>query len=571
MDLVPSRLKKEVPLSLSWTLVRFCTKSCSPWSGRRASIAAKYAAMTAEPIEKQETWSESPLALTGGCFILVIAFQWRMLSKPPVWDGIMGMYAAAATLSRNGFDILALLRLPGFDDGGPNVYGLSPVTWLTATVINLSGSVMTAIRTLHILHWLIGAAGLVGVYHLARRTLPAIAAWAVVILTLVNPLVAAQLGDVYLEIPLLTACVWTLVMLLRNRVLMASLLAMLSTAIKPTGLVVVGALALYLIDNGRLTWRPTREWLAIAGPLAVGLIQQLSLSVSYLRQGWIDVLGTSVAYATKVGDAAGLILLAVIVGYFGLRRNGKTQADAPGSHLLITFLVAFHIFFMLVAVFGVFLLPRYYLIAIPFAYTIVMRFAWAARPGIAVGFCCVAGAISVLNADGALYRVGAQTVCNRNYAILERSGEYRWLLDLHLAEAHIVEAIEPNLPIYVTQPLWAAITYPEMGYVRQPPTTVRLVMPGRGWETIPVGELELPAYMVVDSSLFGGEILLRWWEEAAVDRDLEVAVISVLSSPYEAAVVRIGQQTDPKVVVESSESRSARNAISSQACSTGSM
>lgn len=54
--------------------------------------------------------------------ILVLALKWPTLDQPPVWDTAMGLFPAAITLAGNGFDVIELLGMPDYFEGGPNTH-----------------------------------------------------------------------------------------------------------------------------------------------------------------------------------------------------------------------------------------------------------------------------------------------------------------------------------------------------------------------------------------------------------------------------------------------------------------
>jgi hypothetical protein len=479
----------------------------------------------------------------------------------------MGMYAAAITLDQLDFDLLQLLSMSGFDEGGPNVHSLSPITWLTALVIRAASDTSMTLPVLHVLHWLMGAVALAGVYELARHKLPPMPSVVVVSLLAIHPLVLVQLGDIYLEVPLFAVTAWSMVMLLRDRLSIATALAMVAAAIKPTGLIVAGAIAIYLIDQRRLTWRSPRYWPVVAGPLVVALTHRALLPVSSLfRRSWIETLSTSISYALHVGDVALIVLGALGAGYFGLRRSVTLPASGENAiRLLLNYLVVFHLFFLVVPVtgVGVFFLPRYYVIALPFALVVLVGVAWSTNRFAGLALVFVLGAGFAINSSGSLYNLTDRQLCNRNFAVAERSGEYLELLALHIAEARAIEQLETS--VYVTQPLGSILKYPEMGYISRSEDRVDLVMPSQGWETISVEDLQLPAHLVVDSPLFGGTTLLKWWDAALSDPSLKVTTTVIEADRFAAALVRIDRSRDGPTG-ESNDSVALRNTIMSQRC-----
>ena len=72
-------------------------------------------------------------------FCIVFILKWQVLNQPPVWDTAFSVFPAAITLSENGFDLISLLKMPGYMAGGPNVHANSIITIITAVMISLFG------------------------------------------------------------------------------------------------------------------------------------------------------------------------------------------------------------------------------------------------------------------------------------------------------------------------------------------------------------------------------------------------------------------------------------------------
>lgn len=451
------------------------------------------------------------------------------------------MYAAAVALNRLDFDLLSLLSMAGFDQGGPNVHPLSPVTWLTAGVIRAGQGSTLSLPILHVIHWVMGAIALAGIYTIARFRLPVWPSWAIVVLSAINPIVLTQLGDIYLEIPLLAAATWGTVFLIKGRFVLAAVLATVATAIKPTGFVTALAMSLYLLDSDESRKRK-HVVMIMSGPLVIALLQRQSLPISNLfRSGWLRTLELGVRFSGEILDVVVLTAVALAIGFYILRRSRRSVPARDVTRALIATITAFFAFYLLVPLssVGVFLLPRYWIAVIPTALTILVMEIWNRRKVLAVISIGLLGVGYAANMYGQLYVAGISELCDRNYAILERSLESMQLLELHRAEARAAEGVDDTL--YLTQPLGSALRYPEMNYIDDVPDDLHIIMPGQGWESLPVSELDLPAVLLVDSPLFGGGILLNWWKAATRSNDLAVEVTTIEAHPYQAALITVGR------------------------------
>ena len=97
-------------------------------------------------------------------FCIIFILKWQVLKQPPVWDTAFSVFPAAITLSENGYDLLNLLKMPAYYDGGPNVHAHSIITIITAVMISLFGKTKVLFPVLHIIHFIIAAIGLTYFY-----------------------------------------------------------------------------------------------------------------------------------------------------------------------------------------------------------------------------------------------------------------------------------------------------------------------------------------------------------------------------------------------------------------------
>jgi hypothetical protein len=93
-------------------------------------------------------------------FCIIFILKWQVLNQPPVWDTAFSVFPAAITLTETNFDLLNLLKMPSYNEGGPNVHANSIITIITAVMISLFGKTKVLLPVLHIIHFIIAAIGL---------------------------------------------------------------------------------------------------------------------------------------------------------------------------------------------------------------------------------------------------------------------------------------------------------------------------------------------------------------------------------------------------------------------------
>jgi len=211
---------------------------------------------------------------TGARFLLalsvILGLKWHTLLQPPVWDTAMGLFPAALTLSANGFDLLGLLAMPGYLEGGPNTHATSLVTLLTALVLRVTGGGgPTSFVALHLLHFSAAAWALAVLYRFARPVFGASATALFCLAVLLFPVVSVQVGYMYLEVPLLLCAVLALQAWTEQRFWPAVLWATAAFAVKETGIIVPATLGLAALLEDRDLRLKARRIAGIGGPPVV--------------------------------------------------------------------------------------------------------------------------------------------------------------------------------------------------------------------------------------------------------------------------------------------------------------
>jgi len=461
------------------------------------------------------TWWRSILEARAAPFIAawgaVSLVEAAKLFDPPVWDAAMGLFPGAFVLAGNGFDLLELLRQPGYQEGGPNGHSTSPVTLLTALVLMVTGGGTRGYVVLHLLHFAVTARALLYLGQLARPVLGSTGAALLCVATLLHPTFSAQTGAMYLEIPLFLCAAAGLLAWTERRLPAAILWGGLAYAIKETGIVVSATLAAAaLLERGKPGDRVVRAAVVMAPPVVwtglVALLHRLALGSSEpgtLVPSLDAVFGGMTQYLARfllnVPDL--LVYLVVFAGAAALAiprlvralrsepsvRGGDDVDHGPGvrgpehdadfvlalSAILVVFFgLLFLVALPAVAGFTV-ILPRYYVLVLPFLLLWVAHAVdrWAgAKASWASGAALVALAVLfVANRGGALYPSDVDTEGPGNDpALTERSNAYRRLLALQIEAVRALEALPAGAPIYYGHYEHYLFAYPELGYARAP-------------------------------------------------------------------------------------------------------
>jgi hypothetical protein len=462
----------------------------------------------------------------------------------------MGLFPVAIYLAESGFDIASLLAEQGFSFGGPNTHSLSPVTWLTAGVLAIG--LPAPLRVLHGIHFAIGAIAAVGVYRLAGQFVDNRVASAVAVATFLYPSVAAQLGYVYLEVPLMAAAVWCIFFVVTKRRRWALSLACLAVAIKPTGLFVVPSLLTLESEvEGKnrscLMFRAT----LLVPPIAVASLMLLaSPAVQPLHSTTPDLMRDNWRYLSAQWDLVAIWVTFVVLlvrdlimdrvrnGHeWGLGDNDDVRRSPHAAVLLPP--VAFVLLFMCLPIFGLMfqLLSRYYVVVLPFlllAIAISVQSLFSRRASlIALG---VLVAVSIVNHRGGLYPNNDQF----DFPRIERSTAYRDLLRIQQESLSFVETrFSDTTPVIFGLPQHYMTVYPGMGYVRERWFNGRSV-----WLDPELARGDIECYpqhfvLIVDYGALGGGALYRVWAQAQADSSAAVRVTTFVSNQFEGYVVDI--------------------------------
>ncbi len=446
---------------------------------------------------EQNSWARFSLV-----FLLILGLKWNTLLQPPIWDTAMGLFPPALTLADNGFDLLELLGMPGYEEGGPNVHSTSVVTLATAMVLWISGGGTRGFLFLHLLHFAGAALALLALFRLVRPVFGGVTTLLLCAGVLLHPVFSTQVGYLYMEMPLFLFAVFALLAWTERRFWPAVLWATLAYAVKETGIIVPATLAVaMLLERHALAQKVMRVGKVVALPVlwtvGVAVLNRIAVSdpedYAFLpsldaRFGGIgqylgrfllnvpDLLAYLAAFFVTVVVCARPIFRALRSEPLepSLRDQGQQELLVLGYSGVLIF--SFILLFMVALPVGTgytVVLPRYYVIILPFlllwlGYGVKRLLGRRLDSPAAVCFVLLA-IFFALNTNGALYPLDIDTEGPGNDPPLtERSNAYRRLLALEMDAIRALEEIPEGVPIYYGHYEHYLLQYPGLGYSNGP-------------------------------------------------------------------------------------------------------
>jgi hypothetical protein len=456
----------------------------------------------------------------------------------------MGLFPAAITLVENDFDLGHLLRQPGYESGGPNVHSISLVTWFTAGVMAVVGDGPLLFPALHLIHFALAAVAMVAVHRFALLLLSPLPAALTAASVLLFPLVRTQTGFMYLEIPLLAVTVLSLLAWTTGKPYRAALWAVVAVLVKPTGVIVAGAL-LFASFSER-PWRgghPLRDGALFAG-LAVILGTFVLLTGGAMEAGSIgDHFRLMAGYLVNVPDLLLLFLAFVASSLAALFK--KTHGTPSGRRAAISMLavmISFLGFFSVLPLFGGFpVIPRYYVQIAPFM--LVSLFATLeSRAGPSKTTAWLVGLLVyfLVNSNGRLYL--NQDL--NNFSLQERSGGYVGLLELHLKGIRELEGLGAVGPVFYAQPVHYRLHYPQMGYAAGPLPNGYCIFHEEPYRQGDLSDFPSDFHLLYEHPWLGGEIIRGVREQADANGDWEVESYPIVSGGFQSELIHIRRLVD---------------------------
>ncbi|HVX13112.1 MAG TPA: hypothetical protein VHC22_18150 [Pirellulales bacterium] len=467
-------------------------------------------------------------AFFGGLLLL----NWPTLDDPPTWDGAMGVHPAAITLSRSDFDLAGLLHERAYMQGGPNTHSLSLVTWCTALAYRSLAGSRWLLPVMHVCHFALAAVALAAVYRFARPALGGQLAIGLSLLVLCNPIVLAQTGCLYVEVPLLASTMVALIAWSDNRPWRAAFFTLLTFYIKETGLILAGALtAAAVLEAGPLPRRLTRA-AGVFLPAVTAFFVNKAIyhppgAAPYVPLPYREYVRYNIIQRlTPVPDLCvliGLFLLVTVVRGPALWRawrqpnSGATGAEdrvLPASPVAISHLMVLSfIGFFLVANYAgeVYLLPRYFVQIMPcLALGVIDAARRVAQQRVVLAGIILCSAAFLVNRYGTFYA----PVTTNDGSAAERSLEYRDLLEVQRQAMATLADCAKQSPVFYGYPEHFLLNYPEMGFTDRRPDNGYCVLFDPPYNQARLADYPSLFYIVLDYPALGGQRLFALYSQA---------------------------------------------------------
>jgi len=416
----------------------------------------------------------------------LLLLRGTVLTDPPYWDALLGLYPQAHWQAVHGLDPFRLLReQPGYLDGGACVYPFSVVPPILALLERALPDPATRFALLHLASFVSAGVACGAVFRLVRPHGRGLA-WLAAAAFLAQPGVQAMACQIGLEMPLTASLACTTAALAEKRWRASFVWAAVALCVKPTGVVAAAAalailLARVLVPRfagARDRGSNERTWLfghtalcaLFAAQLALLHVFERAPSGSGLFTGLRTLTLKRVWTVPEFGLA--LVVLAALAIIAWLRR--KKGAPVP---IVVLAPAAF-----VVAYIGLLAqwnnsLPRYFVAAYPALIALLaasaVRFAPRGTVAPILGGIALFG---LLGAHGRFHpdrpaRYAApnesEPLAANDGWLLERSLRFRDGLLLDREIARFVSE-RPDAGFVAPWPLQQALLEPALGYVLRP-------------------------------------------------------------------------------------------------------
>lgn len=476
---------------------------------------------------------------------------------PPVWDEAFSVFPSADFLVKHGFDYSLLLTQPAYHDGGPTAHALSLLTLFTALVLKMTGGGILAWVALHISQWLMAAAIGTMLTRIYSKLFDEMPAFLLAVASLVYPLMLAQLGYMYIEIPLLFFSLFAFYNYRNDRIWLASLCLLAACLTKGSGIIAVGVLCLLtLFSKNRPVKKRILDFFILSIPSFVVLFIMsviVSSQLSFSNQSTLKyVLNTIIyrnisiyqMYISFIPELIFIFTGSVLISIFILSKNiGRyIKSRQIDSNIVIyncLFIIIFSVFHFVVYAYiqtsGIHFLSRYFFYAIPSIFLVIYYSIdmLLKKTKIKVAFLLVIIVICLINRSGMLY----PPIPYSSIAIAERSEEYIDGYDVQKQYINLIEnRVSENIPIYVSLPDYFLTHYSVSQYVSKPLPNVYFI-----GHTLKAADnkFKYPDHFVLvyHYPWLGGQYIKRIIQEISGNKEFSVKVLGSFKRGYFNAYV----------------------------------
>ena len=490
-------------------------------------------------------------------FLLIIALKWPFFSIPPVWDEAFSIFPAADFLVNHGFDYTLLLSQPRYHDGGPVAHALSLLTLATALALKVTGGGTWAWVILHLTQWMMAAAIGTMLMRIYSNLFNEIPAFLLAVVTLVYPLMLAQLGGMYIEVPLLFFSLLAFYHYRSQRIWSASLLLVAACMIKESGVIAVGALALTALCCQSKTIRKRFEEAFILALPAIAFVlikmsifnysllssnpHKLGNILNILIYGNLSVYQNYIVYIPELiiivamGAVIAISLLSLNVYQYKKTRQKQSDVVIYNSFFIIIFLLFHFVVYAYMQTTDSHFLTRYFFYAIPSMFFVIYYTIdkMIEKSKVKAGLLLIIIGVCLINRNGILY----PPIPYSSIAMAERSEEY---IDGYKVQKEYIGLIEKrvskDVPIYVSLPDYFLTHYSVSQYVSKPLPNVYYI--GHVLKTAG-SKFKYPDHFVLvyNYPWLGGAIIKEMVQDISRGKEFSVEVLGQFQKGYFSAYV----------------------------------
>lgn len=528
---------------------------------------------------KQNTISQLDSSIVAQIIIallIIFILKWQVLNQPPVWDTAFSVFPAAITLSENGYDLLNLLKMPGYHDGGPNVHANSVITIFTAVTISFFGKSDFFFPILHIIHFIIAAIGLACFYRFCIPIFEKKLSFVLTLTILVYPVFLTQTGYLYLEMPTFMFSILCLSAWAKGSYVRTIIFATLATLCKESGIIVAGAVAMAaLLEPVSYKQRVIRSLSIFALPAILVATSSLIIHPQAIENNY-GSLFNKIYYLAIINRAYDvkrylfntpdllicIILFAAIIPFkFRTFWHSLTDANILSSRnpglvaqrhvgLSALFLICFFGFYCIALPLlgnNPMVLIRYYTSAIPFLFLAIFWYFRELKVNkrLLYALLMLSFTFFCLNKYGSFYPDEVEKFGN-DFSIAERSAAYTDLLYVQKESIRFIEKIAQNHPVFYGLPIHYLTKYPLMGYSSSPLKQGICIYLNDLYRDAELKNFPNCFYMLRISPWLGGKIMNDLFRKALSNPDYSaVQVKSFSKGNYNSEILRINRRNEP--------------------------
>lgn len=492
------------------------------------------------------------LSIFAGSFAALLLANGPALWQPPAWDAAMSVHPAAITLSKNGFNLPALLHMPSYSQGGPNTHAASVVTWLYAVIYWSFSDSAALFPIMHVCQLAVSAAGVAATFQLSRPLLGDALAAFFCAAVLSYPAVLAQTGCLYLEAPLMASTAGALAAWSSGRRIWAAILALAACSIKETGVVAAATLGAAALLEAKPWHRRVAGACGVLAPSVAAVLVKIAAIrppgasayhppplARFLQFNVAERMSQTPDLCLLIGLFAAIGLLQIKTVWRSLRESDASRACAAAPQFGLANLAVWGLLGVLAAtplIGELYVLPRYFVQVLPCLLLVLLdalrraagpRAAWAAT---ALGL-----ALFAANCNGAFY--GDNTA--NDGSVAERSLEYLDLLEAQRLAIKELAKTPPETPVFYGYPEHFMASYPLMQFVGERPANGRCIALEEPYRNGRLTDFPRRFYVLVDYAALGGHQIKALVMQAADNGWLVQKAADIRKGRYRVMLVEL--------------------------------